>query len=378
LDGTGKLLANTTIYPTAPKNDIAGASKTLSDLIDKYRVELIAIGNGTASRETDAFVSDLIRQRSFAVTKVVVSESGASIYSASEIAAQEFPDLDLTVRGAISIGRRLQDPLAELVKIDAKSIGVGQYQHDVNQPLLKRCLDRTVESCVNQVGVDLNMASPSLLSYVAGIGPKLAENIVKYREQKGRFQNRNELLDVPKLGKKVFEQAAGFLRIRGGDQPLDNSAVHPESYEVVGKMARKLSLAVNSLIGNESLVRQIQPGDFVDAKFGIPTITDIVSELSKPGRDPRSEFRVVRFDSAIQTIEDLRPNLVLEGVITNVTQFGAFVDIGVHHDALIHISQLSHEFVKDPSEVVSAGDIVKVKVLEVDLPRKRISVTRKL
>jgi uncharacterized protein len=222
------------------------------------------------------------------------------------------------------------------------------------------------------------MASPSLLSYVAGIGPKLAENIVKYREQKGRFQNRNELLDVPKLGKKVFEQAAGFLRIRGGDQPLDNSAVHPESYEVVGKMARKLSLAVNSLIGNESLVRQIQPGDFVDAKFGIPTITDIVSELSKPGRDPRSEFRVVRFDSAIQTIEDLRPNLVLEGVITNVTQFGAFVDIGVHHDALIHISQLSHEFVKDPSEVVSAGDIVKVKVLEVDLPRKRISVTRKL
>jgi uncharacterized protein len=378
LDGTGKLLANTTIYPTAPKNDIAGASKTLSDLIDKYRVELIAIGNGTASRETDAFVSDLIRQRSFAVTKVVVSESGASIYSASEIAAQEFLDLDLTVRGAISIGRRLQDPLAELVKIDAKSIGVGQYQHDVNQPLLKRCLDRTVESCVNQVGVDLNMASPSLLSYVAGIGPKLAENIVKYREQKGRFQNRNELLDVPKLGKKVFEQAAGFLRIRGGDQPLDNSAVHPESYEVVGKMARKLSLAVNSLIGNESLVRQIQPGDFVDAKFGIPTITDIVSELSKPGRDPRSEFRVVRFDSAIQTIEDLRPNLVLEGVITNVTQFGAFVDIGVHHDALIHISQLSHEFVKDPSEVVSAGDIVKVKVLEVDLPRKRISVTRKL
>jgi uncharacterized protein len=378
LDGTGKLLANTTIYPTAPKNDIAGASKTLGDLVDKYRVELIAIGNGTASRETDAFVSDLIRQRSLSVTKVVVSESGASIYSASEIAAQEFPDLDLTVRGAISIGRRLQDPLAELVKIDAKSIGVGQYQHDVNQPLLKRCLDRTVESCVNQVGVDLNMASPSLLSYVAGIGPKLAENIVKYREQKGRFQNRNELLDVPKLGKKVFEQAAGFLRIRGGDQPLDNSAVHPESYEVVGKMARKLSLAVNSLIGNESLVRQIQPADFVDAKFGIPTITDIVSELSKPGRDPRSEFRVVRFDSAIQTIEDLRPNLVLEGVITNVTQFGAFVDIGVHHDALIHISQLSHEFVKDPSEVVSAGDIVKVKVLEVDLPRKRISVTRKL
>jgi protein Tex len=378
LDSTGKLLANTTIYPTAPKNDISGAGKTISDLIERYRVELIAIGNGTASRETDAFVSDLIQKQSLQVTKVVVSESGASIYSASEIAAQEFPDLDLTVRGAISIGRRLQDPLAELVKIDAKSIGVGQYQHDVNQPLLKKCLDRTVESCVNQVGVDLNMASPSLLSYVAGIGPKLAESIVKYRDQEGRFQNRNQLLKVPKLGKKVFEQAAGFLRIRGGDQPLDNSAVHPESYEVVTTMARKLNLSISNLIGNESLLHKIQPADFVDAKFGIPTITDIISELAKPGRDPRSEFRVVRFDASIQKIEDLRPNLVLEGVITNVTQFGAFVDIGVHTDALIHISQLSHEFVKDPSEVVSAGDIVKVKVLDVDLPRKRISVTRKL
>lgn len=378
LDSTGKLLANTTIYPTAPKNDISGAGKTISDLIERYRVELIAIGNGTASRETDAFVSDLIQKQSLQVTKVVVSESGASIYSASEIAAQEFPDLDLTVRGAISIGRRLQDPLAELVKIDAKSIGVGQYQHDVNQPLLKKCLDRTVESCVNQVGVDLNMASPSLLSYVAGIGPKLAESIVKYRDQEGRFQNRNQLLKVPKLGKKVFEQAAGFLRIRGGNQPLDNSAVHPESYEVVTTMARKLNLSISNLIGNESLLHKIQPADFVDAKFGIPTITDIISELAKPGRDPRSEFRVVRFDASIQKIEDLRPNLVLEGVITNVTQFGAFVDIGVHTDALIHISQLSHEFVKDPSEVVSAGDIVKVKVLDVDLPRKRISVTRKL
>lgn len=378
LDSTGKLLANTTIYPTAPKNDVSGAGKTISEWIELYRVELIAIGNGTASRETDAFISDLIQKQSLQVTKVVVSESGASIYSASEIAAQEFPDLDLTVRGAISIARRLQDPLAELVKIDAKSIGVGQYQHDVNQPLLKKCLDRTVESCVNQVGVDLNMASPSLLSYVAGIGPKLAESIVNYRDQEGRFQNRNQLLKVPKLGKKVFEQAAGFLRIRGGDQPLDNSAVHPESYEVVTTMARKLNLSISNLIGNESLLHKIQPADFVDAKFGIPTITDIINELAKPGRDPRSEFRVVRFDATIQKIEDLRPNLVLEGVITNVTQFGAFVDIGVHTDALIHISQLSHEFVKDPSEVVSAGDIVKVKVLDVDLPRKRISVTRKL
>lgn len=378
LDGTGKLLVNTTIYPTAPRNDVDGASKTLIELIEQYGVELIAIGNGTASRETDSFVSDLIRQGSLSVTKVVVSESGASIYSASEIAAQEFPNLDLTVRGAISIARRLQDPLAELVKIDAKSIGVGQYQHDVNQPLLKRCLDRTVESCVNQVGVDLNMASPVLLSYVAGIGPKLADNIVKFRDQQGRFENRNQLLKVPKLGKKVFEQAAGFLRIRGGDQPLDNSAVHPESYVVVEKMAQTLNQSVSRLIGNESLVRQIQPKDFVDAKFGIPTISDIINELAKPGRDPRSEFRVVRFDSAIQKIEDLRPNLVLEGVITNVTQFGAFVDIGVHHDALIHISQLSNEFVKDPSEVVSAGDIVRVKVLEVDLARKRISVSKKI
>ena len=378
LDGTGKLLANTTIYPTAPKNDVAGATGTVVDLIEQYRVELIAIGNGTASRETDAFVSGLIQQRSLQVTKVVVSESGASIYSASDIAAQEFPDLDLTVRGAISIGRRLQDPLAELVKIDAKSIGVGQYQHDVNQPLLKRCLDRTVESCVNQVGVDLNMASPSLLSYVAGIGPKLAASIVNYRDKEGRFQNRYQLLKVPKLGKKVFEQAAGFLRIRGGDQPLDNSAVHPESYELVGRMARKMNLAVSHLIGNESLLRQIQPADFVDTQFGIPTIMDILNELSKPGRDPRNEFRVVRFDAGIQSIEDLKLGLVLEGVITNVTQFGAFVDIGVHTDALIHISQLSHEFVRDPSEVVSAGDIVRVKVLDVDLPRKRISVTRKL
>ena len=377
VDGTGKFIANTTIYPTAPKNDLDGAGKTLLELIRKHRVELIAIGNGTASRETDAFVTDLIRKSALPITKVIVSESGASIYSASEIAAKEFPDLDVTVRGAISIARRLQDPLAELVKTDPKSIGVGQYQHDVNQTLLRKCLDRTVESCVNHVGVDLNMASVPLLSYVAGVGPKLAENIVEYRNLHGRFTNRKQLNEVAKLGKKAFEQAAGFLRIRGGEEPLDNSAVHPESYAVVNRMARSLNTEPKTLVGNPTLSQRLRPAEFVDDKFGIPTLSDIIAELGKPGRDPRSEFRAVKFNDRVNSIEDLKPNLILEGVITNVTHFGAFVDIGVHQDALIHVSQLSNEFVKDPSEVVAVGDVVKVKVLEVDVVRKRISVTRK-
>jgi len=377
VDGTGKFLFNTTIYPTPPQNDTDGAGKVLLGLIQKYKVELIAIGNGTASRETDAFVAGVLRQHDLKVTKVIVSESGASIYSASELAAHEYPDLDLTVRGAISIAHRLQDPLAELVKADPKSIGVGQYQHDVNQKLLRKRLDREVESCVNSVGVDLNMASASLLSHVAGIGPKLAENIVHYRNENGRFETRAELLKVSKLGNKAFEQAAGFLRIRDGKQPLDNSAVHPESYGIVERMAKQLNADTKSLVGNATLVHKLSPKDFVDDIFGLPTITDILQELAKPGRDPRSEFRVVQFSESVHSMSDLKPGMVLEGSITNVTHFGAFIDIGVHQDALIHISQLADVYVKDPSEIVAVGDILKVKVLEVDIDRKRIAVTRK-
>jgi protein Tex len=377
VDGTGKFLINATIYPTPPRSDVEGAGKILLGLIKKFGVELIAIGNGTASRETDSFVGELIREHKLDVTKVMVSESGASIYSASELAAKEFPDLDITVRGAISIARRLQDPLAELVKTDPKSIGVGQYQHDVNQTHLRKCLDRVVESCVNHVGVDLNMASVPLLSYVAGIGPKLAESIVEYRNSNGRFESRKQLTMVPKLGKKAFEQAAGFLRIRGGEEPLDNSAVHPESYPIVERMSKKLGVHAKTLVGNATLSQKLRPEEFVEGKFGIPTISDIISELGKPGRDPRSEFRAVKFDDKINAIEDLKPGLVLEGVITNVTHFGAFIDLGVHQDGLIHISQLSNTYVSDPNEVVAVGEVVKVKVLEVDVARKRISVTRK-
>ncbi|TWT73137.1 Tex family protein [Allorhodopirellula solitaria] len=377
VDGTGKFLANTTIYPTPPKSDLERAGKTLLGLIEKHGVELIAIGNGTASRETDAFVGNLISEHKLDVTKVMVSESGASIYSASELAGKEFPDLDITVRGAISIARRLQDPLAELVKTDPKSIGVGQYQHDVNQTQLRKCLDRTVETCVNRVGVDLNMASVPLLSHVAGIGPKLAENIVAFRDTNGRFNSRRQLTKVPKLGKKAFEQAAGFLRIRGGDEPLDNSAVHPESYPVVSRMAATLTADPNALVGNATLSQKLKPEQFVDEQFGLPTVRDIIAELGKPGRDPRSEFKVAHFDESVNSMEDLAVGMVLEGVITNVTHFGAFIDLGVHQDGLIHISQLANTFVKDPNDIVSVGDVVKVKVLEVDLDRKRIAVTRK-
>ena len=378
VDGTGKYLAHTTIFPTPPTNDLQSASKTILDLITKHKIELIAIGNGTASREAEEFITDLIRNHSLQITKAVVSESGASIYSASELAAQEYPNLDVTVRGAISIAHRLQDPLAELVKADPKSIGVGQYQHDVNQNQLRKCLEREVQSCVNSVGVDLNLASSSLLSYVSGIGPKLAENIVSYRDANGRFHNRQQLTEVPKLGAKAFEQAAGFLRIRNGNQPLDNSAVHPECYRLVERMAKKLNVQAESLVGNGGLSQKLKPEEFVDERFGLPTIVDIVHELSKPGRDPRSEFRVVRFSDEVKKIEDLKIGMILEGVITNVTHFGAFVDLGVHHDALIHISQLSNTFIKDPNEVVAVGNVVKVKVLEIDLTRKRIAVTKKL
>ena len=377
IDATGKFLENAAIYPTAPKNDTQGAGKTLLKLIAKYDVELIAIGNGTASRETDAFVGKLIKDNQLSVTSVMVSEAGASIYSASDIAVKEFPDLDITVRGAISIARRLQDPLAELVKSDPKSIGVGQYQHDVNQPKLKKCLDRIVESCVNHVGVDLNMASAPLLSYVAGIGPKLAENIVNYRNENGRFGKRSELLSVSKLGKKAFEQAAGFLRIRGGSQPLDNSAVHPESYVVAKQMAKHLKADLKTLVGNANLSSKLNASDFVSDRFGEPTIADIIAELGKPGRDPRDEFKAVKFDSKVNSVSDLKAGMVLEGVITNVTHFGAFIDIGVHQDALIHISQLADQFVQDPNEFVSVRDVTKVKIMEVDPSGKRISATRK-
>jgi uncharacterized protein len=377
VDATGQFVAHTAIYPTAPKNDTEGAGKTLLKLIKEHGVELIAIGNGTASRETDAFVGELIKQQELAVTKVMVSESGASIYSASELAIQEFPDLDITVRGAISIARRLQDPLAELVKSDPKSIGVGQYQHDVNQPKLRKCLDGVVESCVNQVGVDLNMASAPLLSYVAGIGPKLADAIVDFRNSHGRFRSRQQLTAVPKLGKKAFEQAAGFLRIRGGDQPLDNSAVHPESYSVVERMALQLNADLKSVVGNATLSQKLNPTDYVDATFGLPTIEDIIAELGKPGRDPRSEFRAVKFNDQVNSMGDLKPKMRLEGVVTNVTHFGAFVDVGVHQDGLVHVSQLSDEFVSDPNEIVTVGDVINVEVLEIDVPRKRISLKRK-
>lgn len=377
VDETGKFVTHATIYPTPPREDLEHARQVVLGMIKKYGIELIAIGNGTASRETDGFITALIRDEKLALTKVVVSESGASIYSASELAAHEYPDLDVTVRGAISIAHRLQDPLAELVKLDPKSIGVGQYQHDVNQTRLRTCLDREVESCVNAVGVDVNMASAPLLARVAGIGPKLAEKIVEYRNASGQFRNRQQILKVPKFGPKAFEQAAGFLRVRDGDQPLDNSAVHPESYGIVKRMSDALQVPVQQMIGNVALANRLQPEDFVDQRAGLPTIQDIIAELGKPGRDPRSEFKVAKFAADVNEMSDLKPGMILEGVITNVTKFGAFTDIGVHQDGLIHISELSNTFVKDPSEVVAVGDVVRVKVLEVDVDRKRISLSRK-
>lgn len=377
VDETGKFVAHTTIYPTAPKLDTVGANRVLLELIRKYDAKMIAIGNGTASRETDAFVTALIRQESLDVTKVVVSESGASIYSASELAAAEYPELDLTVRGAISIAHRLQDPLAELVKLDPKSIGVGQYQHDVNQLRLRKCLDREVESCVNAVGVDVNMASASLLSRVAGIGPKLAQKIIEYRDAEGRFRTRQQILKVPKFGPKAFQQAAGFLRVSESSDPLDNSSVHPESYPIVKRMSEKLNVPVQQMIGNASLASRLNPADYVDKSAGLLTIKDIVDELAKGGRDPRSEFKVAKFAENVNEVSDLKPGMILEGVITNVTKFGAFTDIGVHQDGLIHISELANTYIKDPSEVVSVGDVVRVKVLEVDAARKRISLSRK-
>lgn len=377
VDGTGKFLKNTTIYPTPPRNEIEQAENTLLKLIETYDVQLIAIGNGTASRETDEFVTRLIKKANLDVTRVMVNESGASIYSASELAMAEYPELDVTVRGAISIAHRLQDPLAELVKLDPKSIGVGQYQHDVHQPSLKKQLDREVESCVNQVGVNVNQASASLLSYVAGIGPKLASAIVDYRDQHGAFQDRKQLLKVPKLGQKAFQQSAGFLRVPDGANPLDNSAVHPESYPLVEAMAQKLGSPVKQLVGNAGLASRLNAAEFVKTDAGLFTVQDILEELGKPGRDPRQKFQAVQFADDIHSMEDLQEGMILPGVVTNVTKFGAFVDIGVHQDGLIHISQLADRFVEDPAQEVAVGENVKVRVTEVDIARKRIGLSRR-
>jgi protein Tex len=362
------------IFPHEPQKRKDEADRILLDLIEQYEVELISIGNGTASKETDIFVRDVINRHNLNVGSVVVSEAGASVYSASENAIKEFPDLDVTVRGAISIARRLQDPLAELVKIDPKSIGVGQYQHDIDQKELKRFLDMTVESCVNYVGVELNTASVELLSYVSGIKRAIAGNIVRYRSEQGLFKSRKELNRVYKLGPRTFEQCAGFLRIRGSSNPLDNSAIHPETYHIVEKMANDRKVSLNQIIGNEKLISLINIEKYVTEDFGIPTLTDILDELKKPGIDPRKEFKSVEFSAEINDLEDLTEDMILEGNVTNVTNFGAFVDIGVHQDGLVHISKLSNSFVKDPNDIVSVGNTVTVKVLDVDVALKRISL----
>ncbi|MDP6580574.1 MAG: Tex family protein [Vicinamibacterales bacterium] len=376
IDATGKLVAHATVYPTAPRNDTDGAERELTRLIDAHHVELIAIGNGTASRETAAFCARLEKARP-GVATVIVNEAGASIYSASATARDEFPDLDLTVRGAVSIARRLQDPLAELVKIDPRSIGVGQYQHDVNQTQLKKALDRVVSSAVNRVGVDLNTASGALLSYVSGIGPKLAQAIVAHREACGRFSTRKALLKVPRFGAKAFEQSAGFLRIRDGAEALDASAVHPESYYVVKKIADRLGCRSRDLLGDDRALQDVDAESFADGKTGLPTIRDILAELSKPGRDPRQAYEPLRFADGIDSIDDVATGMRLEGVVTNVTHFGAFVDIGVHQDGLVHVSELDTRFVKDPTTVVKVGDRLLVEVLDVDLRRQRIGLSRK-
>ncbi|AYU92500.1 MULTISPECIES: Tex family protein [Serratia] len=377
VDATGKLVATDTVYPHT--GQAAKAAAIVAALCIKHNVELVAIGNGTASRETERFYLDLQKQFSdVRAQKVIVSEAGASVYSASELAAQEFPDLDVSLRGAVSIARRLQDPLAELVKIDPKSIGVGQYQHDVSQSQLAKKLDSVVEDCVNAVGVDLNTASVPLLTRVAGLTRMMAQNIVNWRDENGRFSNREQLLKVSRLGPKAFEQCAGFLRINHGDNPLDASTVHPEAYPVVQRILAATEQALQDLMGNASAVRSLKAVDFTDDKFGVPTVTDILKELEKPGRDPRPEFKTATFAEGVETLNDLQVGMILEGSVTNVTNFGAFVDIGVHQDGLVHISSLADKFVEDPHTVVKAGDIVKVKVMEVDLQRKRIALSMRL
>ncbi|GAA2301964.1 RNA-binding transcriptional accessory protein [Streptomyces kunmingensis] len=379
VDATGKVVATDVIHPHVPANRWDEAIARLARLSKEHAVDLIAIGNGTASRETDKLAGELIdKHPELKLTKVMVSEAGASVYSASAFASQELPDMDVSLRGAVSIARRLQDPLAELVKIDPKSIGVGQYQHDLSEVKLSRSLDAVVEDCVNGVGVDVNTASAPLLARVSGIGAGLAENIVSHRDSHGPFGNRKGLKDVARLGPKAYEQCAGFLRIRGGDDPLDASAVHPEAYPLVRRMAKSTGGEVGSLIGDTGTLRSLKPAEYVDTTFGLPTVTDILKELEKPGRDPRPAFKTATFKEGVEKIGDLEPGMILEGVVTNVAAFGAFIDVGVHQDGLAHVSALSRTFVKDPRDVVKPGDIVKVKVLEVDVPRKRISLTLRL
>lgn len=379
VDATGKLLETATVYPHAPRNDWDGTLAILAKLCAKHAVDLIAIGNGTASRESDKLAGELIKKvPGLKLTKIMVSEAGASVYSASELAAREFPDLDVSLRGAVSIARRLQDPLAELVKIDPKSIGVGQYQHDVSQLKLARSLDAVVEDCVNAVGVDVNTASAALLARISGLNATLAQNIVQFRDANGAFKSRSELKKVPRLGEKTFEQAAGFLRVMNGDNPLDASAVHPETYPLVQRIAQDTGRDIRSLIGDSAFLKRLDPKQFTDETFGLPTVTDILGELDKPGRDPRPEFKTAEFQDGVEKLSDLEPGMVLEGVVTNVTNFGAFVDIGVHQDGLVHISALSEKFVKNPYEVVKAGDIVKVKVMEVDIPRNRVGLSMRM
>ena len=373
LDAQGNLLHNETIYPHPPKSEHALSSRKLTKLVEQYAIEAIAIGNGTASRETESFVTSLRYDRKLQV--FVVNEDGASIYSASKTAREEFPDYDVTVRGAVSIGRRLMDPLAELVKIEAKSIGVGQYQHDVDQTALKKSLDQTVESCVNLVGVNLNTASQHLLTYVSGLGPTLAQNIVNYRTENGPFASRKELMKVPRMGAKAFEQCAGFLRIPGAKNPLDNSAVHPESYAVVERIAKDMKCSVEELIKNKEMRSKIDIKKYVTPSVGLPTLTDIMQELEKPGRDPRQQIKVFEFDKNVKTIDDLKPGMTLPGIITNITNFGCFVDVGIKENGLVHVSQMRREYISDPTTVVSIHEHVQVKVLSIDHERKRISMT---
>ncbi|MBP9219217.1 MAG: RNA-binding transcriptional accessory protein [Sterolibacterium sp.] len=379
VDATGKLLDTATVYPHEPRRDWDGALSTLTLLCQKHQVDLISIGNGTASRETDKLAGDLIKRLpAQKISKIVVSEAGASVYSASELAAREFPELDVSLRGAVSIARRLQDPLAELVKIDPKSIGVGQYQHDVSQTHLARTLDAVVEDCVNAVGVDVNTASAALLTRISGLNTGLAANIVSYRDAHGPFPSRAALKNVPRLGEKTFEQAAGFLRINGSEHPLDASSVHPEAYPVVERILADIKKGVREVIGDLALLKKLDARKYTDDTFGLPTVQDILKELEKPGRDPRPEFKSATFKDGVEDIKDLAPGMLLEGVVTNVANFGAFVDIGVHQDGLVHVSALANRFVKDPHEVVKAGDVVKVKVLEVDVKRSRIALTMRL
>jgi uncharacterized protein len=379
VDNTGQVMATATVYPHEPRRDWDGALHTLAALAKAHKVDLISIGNGTASRETDKLAADLIKllpeQK---MTKIVVSEAGASVYSASAFASKELPDLDVSLRGAVSIARRLQDPLAELVKIDPKSIGVGQYQHDVNQTLLARSLESVVEDCVNAVGVDVNTASVALLARVSGLSASVAGNIVSHRDTHGAFKSRAALKTVPRLGDKAFEQCAGFLRVNNGDNPLDASSVHPEAYPLVEKILADIQKDMKAVMGDGKLLKSLVREKYVDARFGLPTVTDILKELEKPGRDPRPEFTTATFQDGIESLRDLQPGMILEGVVTNVAAFGAFVDIGVHQDGLVHISALAEKFVKDPRDVVKAGDVVKVKVMEVDEKRKRIALTMRL